>query len=89
MKRALILPWLVVAACSSSLPTRYVIERDLGLQARLNLLGVDSGAPLGEAEELRRALFAYQSAREDLEPSGEPDDATRSTADDEHQQVVG
>jgi len=66
-----------------------VIERDLGLQARLNLLGVDSGAPLGEAEELRRALFAYQSAREDLEPSGEPDDATRSTADDEHQQVVG
>jgi hypothetical protein len=64
------------------------IERDLGLQARLNLLGVHSGAPLGDAGELRSGLLAYQSAREDLEPTGEPDDDTRSTADDEHQQVL-
>lgn len=30
MKHALIWVWLVTAACSSSLPQRYVIERDLG-----------------------------------------------------------
>jgi len=30
MKRALTLLWLTTAACSSSLPQRYVIERDLG-----------------------------------------------------------
>ena len=30
MKRASILPWLVMAACSGGLPQRYVIERDLG-----------------------------------------------------------
>lgn len=60
------------------------LERDLGLQARLNLLGVQSGMPLDDAAVMREGLLAYQRAREGLEPTGEPDDDTRSTADDEH-----
>jgi hypothetical protein len=66
-----------------------VVERDLGLQARLNLLGVHSGAPLESSTELRDGLFAYQSARESLEATGEPDEDSRSAANDEHQQMIG
>lgn len=68
------------------LPT---IERTVGLQARLNLLGVHSGAPLRDNDALREGLYAYQSAREGLEPTGEPDDDTRRVADDERAQVAG
>ena len=61
------------------------IERLPGLQARLNLLGVHSGHPgVGETGNLEQAIAVYQHGRSDLTPSGEPDDDTRRTADDEY-----
>jgi hypothetical protein len=61
------------------------VERMPGLQARLNLLGVHSGHPgMGETAHLEQGITTYQHGRNDLTPSGEPDDDTRRTADDEY-----
>lgn len=65
------------------------IDRVPGLQARLNLLGVFSGHPgLGEDQHLEQGITSYQFGRNDLQPTGEVDDDTRSSADDEYSSLA-
>jgi hypothetical protein len=61
------------------------VDRDAGLQARLNLLGVYSGHPgVGDDSGLAGGVSSYQFGRDRLEPTGAVDDDTRSSAEDEY-----
>ncbi len=60
------------------------IDELQGIQQRLNNLGFDCGAADGELNDLTRAALAQFQAKYQLEPTGEPDAATKAKLDEVH-----
>jgi N-acetylmuramoyl-L-alanine amidase len=58
------------------------VDAESGVQARLQNLGFDAGEP-GDADKLRAALERFQQVH-GIEPSGEPDDATKQKLVEQH-----